>query len=44
LGPGEHAVAPSLSLPPDTELQGIVPGSVTVTIVPPQTPAPTATP
>lgn len=44
LGPGEHVVTPSLSLPSGTELQGIAPGSVTVTIVPPQTPAPTATP
>ena len=44
LGPGQHAVAPSLSLPGGTELQAIVPGSVTVTIAPPQTAAPTATP
>jgi YbbR domain-containing protein len=44
LGAGQHAVTPTVTLPAGTELQGIAPGTVTVSIVPPQTPAPTATP
>jgi YbbR domain-containing protein len=44
LGPGQHAVAPTVTLPPGTQLEGISPGSVSVTIAPPQTPAPTPAP
>lgn len=44
LGPGQHSVTASVGLPEGVELQQIAPGSVGVTIVPPQTPGPTATP
>jgi YbbR domain-containing protein len=45
LGAGEHSVPVSLgALPAGVELDAISPGSVSVTIVPPATPAPTPTP
>jgi YbbR domain-containing protein len=40
LGPGDHLVQPALTLPAGITLVGISPVSVTVTIVPPATPAP----
>ncbi|MEO8251591.1 MAG: CdaR family protein [Chloroflexota bacterium] len=40
LGPGEHLVQPTLTLPAGVTLITISPISVTVTIVPPATPAP----
>ncbi len=40
LGPGDHLVQPSLTLPPGITKVTISPISVTVTIVPPATPAP----
>ena len=40
LGPGDHLVQPTLSLPAGVTLVTISPASVTVTIVPPATPSP----
>jgi YbbR domain-containing protein len=40
LGPGDHLVAPTLTLPAGVTQVTISPISVTVTIVPPATPAP----
>lgn len=40
LGPGDHVVQPTLTLPAGVTLVTISPQSVTVTIVPPATPAP----
>jgi YbbR domain-containing protein len=40
LGPGDHLVQPSIALPEGVTLLSVSPISVTVTIVPPATPAP----
>lgn len=40
LGPGDHQVTPSVSLPNGVELVSLSPGQVTVTLQPPQTPSP----
>ena len=45
LPPGTHSLSPIVpALPPDVELLGVAPGAVSVTIVAPETPAPTPTP
>jgi YbbR domain-containing protein len=45
LPPGTHALPPIVpALPSDVELLGVSPGTVSVSIVAPQTPAPTPTP
>jgi YbbR domain-containing protein len=44
LDPGQHALVPALTLPAGTGLVGISPGTVTATLVAPQTPSPTPTP
>ena len=40
LGPGEHELTPTFSLPDGVELSSVSPGSVTVIIQPPATPTP----
>jgi len=40
LGPGDHLLAPSVTLPEGVTLVDVSPASVTVTITPPATPAP----
>lgn len=44
LGPGTYSRTPEIALPPDTELVSISPGSITVTLTAPATPAPSAPP
>lgn len=44
LGPGRYSLTPEVTLPPDTELVSISPGSVSVTLTAPATPTPSPSP
>lgn len=44
LGPGRYSLSPEVTLPPDTELVSISPGTVSVTLTAPATPTPSPSP